>query len=214
MLFQKYGDIVHEKADVIVSSASFNRQVGSGVEESIHDAAGSRMTNDYNKQLAKVAKLTHNTVIVTNGGSLCKQIYHVYAPHVNMWNYNDLLFRIYKNIFSNLVKSPHKSVSIPLLGCGKNKISIEDSYAMLIKAYDSFEIKMRNINVNIVFYSIHDYTRIMLPKEFGYKQLHNMNHYKFEAKDVQRIRVCHEATEAVIKNIYLPKAGCLIVDVK
>jgi O-acetyl-ADP-ribose deacetylase (regulator of RNase III) len=213
MLCQKYGDIIHEKADVIVSSASFNRQVGSGVEESIHDAAGPRMTKDYTKQLANVGKITHNTLIVTNGGSLCKQIYHVYAPHVNMWNSNYLLFQIYKNIFSNLVKSPYKSVSIPLLGCGKNKISIEDSYKMLVRAYEK-TLYVQNINATVVFYSINDYTRILLPKEVGYKQLHNMNHYKFEAKDVQRIRVCHEATEAVIKNIYLPKAGCLIVDVK
>jgi O-acetyl-ADP-ribose deacetylase (regulator of RNase III) len=213
MLFQKYGDIIHEKSDIIVSSASFNRQVGSGVEESIHDAAGPRMTKDYTKQLAKVVKITHNTLIVTNGGSLSKQIYHVYAPHVNMWNSNYLLFQIYKNIFSNLVKSPYKSVSIPLLGCGKNKISIEDSYKMLVHAYEKSP-KVKNLDITVVFYSIHEYTRILLPKEFGYKQLHNMDHYKFEAKDVQRIRVCHEATEAVIKNIYLPKAGCLIVDVK
>jgi O-acetyl-ADP-ribose deacetylase (regulator of RNase III) len=217
------GNITRQNYDIIVSSASFDGTIGSGVEGDIHTAAGQEMTNEYEAKFKKVTKIAFDTLIKTSGGKLCKTIYHVYAPNYNTANYKEILKKIYLKILneckndskilkSHLINNQIK-IGIPILGSGKNKIPVKESAAIL----ETILLEKKEnltLDIDIVFYFIRDYHLFKYKADMSTKNIINYESFVVSAPEISRIKVCNEATEGIIQNIYLPKNGCIIVDLK
>jgi O-acetyl-ADP-ribose deacetylase (regulator of RNase III) len=223
MLNFQCNDITKIRAKVIVSSNSLDKTIGDHIDNRIFREAGIKVKNEYLKKI-HFRKLDYDTLIHTSGGSLCDEIYYVYSPSITTSNYKKILTKIYLNILTRFIKTTklrgniqynsQKTLAVPLLGTGRNKISTWDSAKILQNAYykvlrDNPQIEKYEIIG--VFYTLSEYFYWITGEHKSTMDILGYKHLKIPQKDV-KITIYGGLKECQISSLYIPYQGSIILE--
>lgn len=223
MLNFQYNDITKIHAKVVVSSNSIDKTIGDNLDSKILQEAGSKIKKEYLKKI-HFRRLDYNTLIQTNGGYLCDEIYYVYAPSITTPNYEKILANIYLKILTRFVKTTklttdkqfnyQKTLVVPLLGTGRNNIPAWNVAKILQNVYYRFRHtnpKIEKYEIIGVFYTLNEYFYWMTGEQKSTMEILGYKHLKIPQKEV-KIKIDTGLKDHKITNLYIPYQGSIILE--
>lgn len=157
------GDVSTFRGDAVVNAANKYLAPGAGVCGAIFDRAG---YDSLLEECRKIGECEVGNAVITNGYKLDAQyIIHAVGPHYLHDLYpEDLLKKLYKNIFELAIKHNIKSIALPSISTGAFKFPIEKAVKIASKVIKKYSINFDNIYIYCL--SIHDNIYIEYKKEF------------------------------------------------
>lgn len=151
-----WNDILQEKADAIVTPASRNPRIGTGLDKLVHQVAGSELLQA-RKQLGNIGP---GKVAVSPSFGLekkigAKYVIHALGPTCIAKESSDvsdelILDGCYLRILCKAVELKCKTVSIPVLSSGKFGMKMETAVDVAVKAIQDFLLAFPNLTVKLV----------------------------------------------------------------
>ncbi len=140
------GNIVMEKANVIVNSTSYDLKEVNEISKAIFRAGGDEMRKECKKLVDAGTSLKNGNVVATaNYGNLeCDQIYHVHVPGKGKRDdsptSNEAL--LIKNIIHRCLimaeRNKHESISFPTFCLGIGNYTTEQSGKLMFESFEEF----------------------------------------------------------------------------
>lgn len=127
------GRLEEQKMDVIVNTASVNRDLSYGrVSAALLHKAGHKMQQEMN-----IAPFT-GSIIVTNGYNLCKQVYHIFCSERTTVGAHQHLFRSVQDCLWTAATYKHQSIALPAIGTGALGFSKQEIAQIMWNAVTEF----------------------------------------------------------------------------
>ena len=142
------GDITKVHVDAIVNAANTSLLGGSGVDGTIHRAAGQSMTQECQKIRAAKGGCKVGKAVITSAGKLpCKYIIHTVGPIWNNGKYNEeeLLSSAYLNSLILAEEYHIKTIAFPNISTGIYRFPKFLAARIVINLIKDFTKKESNI---------------------------------------------------------------------
>ena len=150
-----WNDILKEKADAIVTPASRNPQIGTGLDRIVHEAAGPKLLAA-RKTMGRIGpgKVGVSPAFGVSKTTGAKWIIHALGP---VWEKNGggikdelILDGCYLRILCKAVELGCKTVSIPVLSSGKFGMPMGRAVDVAVKAISDFVAAFPKLEVKLV----------------------------------------------------------------
>ena len=151
-----WNDILREKADAIVTPASRNPRIGTGLDKLVHHVAGPELL-EARKQLGNIGpgKVEVSSSFGLKKKTGAKYIIHALGPTCIEKESSDvsdelILDGCYLRILCKAVELGCRTVSIPVLSSGKFGMKMETAVDVAVKAIRDFLLAFPNLTVKLV----------------------------------------------------------------
>lgn len=150
-----WNNILREEADAIVTPASRNPRVGTGLDRVIHGAAGPKLLAA-RKEHGRIApgKVAVTPSFDLNAKTGAKWVIHALGPVWDPGNSGDreklILDGCYLRILCKAVELKCKSISIPVMSSGKFGMPMRDAVDVAVRAIEDFLAAFPDINVKLM----------------------------------------------------------------
>ncbi len=149
-----WNDILDERADAIVTPASRNPEVGTGLDKVVHAAAGKALEN----ARKKLGRIEPGKIGVTPPFRLAKRTGAKYVIHAlgPIWTEHSgardelVLDGCYLRILLKAVELGCSSIAIPVLSSGKFGMPMDRAVDVAVKAIDDFLAAFKSMEVKLV----------------------------------------------------------------
>jgi O-acetyl-ADP-ribose deacetylase (regulator of RNase III) len=131
------GDIALQKVDAIVNAANNSLLGGSGVDRSIHRAAGPSLLDE----CKKLGGCPTGEAKITGGHNLpAKWIIHTVGPVWDVGNYgeDEILARCYKNCLALVDQYGIKTIAFPSISTGVFRFPLERASKIALREINAF----------------------------------------------------------------------------
>jgi O-acetyl-ADP-ribose deacetylase (regulator of RNase III) len=166
------GDIALQKVDAIVNAANNSLLGGSGVDRSIHRAAGPSLLDE----CKKLGGCPTGEAKITGGRNLpAKWIIHTVGPVWDGGNYgeDEILARCYKNCLALVDQYGIKTIAFPSISTGVFRFPLERASKIALREINAF--LEGNISLEeVVIVCFNDISYQCYLKSFA--EIHSINH--------------------------------------
>ena len=166
------GDIASQKVDAIVNAANNSLLGGSGVDGSIHQAAGPSLLDE----CKKLGGCPTGEAKITGGHNLpAKWIIHTVGPVWDGGNYSEdeILARCYKSCLALVDQYGIKTIAFPSISTGVFRFPLERASRIALQEINAFLEENTSLE-EVVIVCFNDISYQCYLKSFA--EIHSINH--------------------------------------